>query len=245
MGEDIEDIVYKAKSGDKESKKFIIEYSDKYLEKILSYFCRNNRILSREDLKQDGVIAIIKAINTYNKDKNVRFSTYVYNLIQYTLMSQIKNKYTFIKIPEHKVSKVVAFKKEREDLKNMGYSDEVICCKMKMSLDKYKHMIKLINLSSVLSLNSELSKDKKTEFVENLMYEDANYRRIEDRLYLEFLKEEIKGKLTDLEKSILIKSILRNKSIKSISQEINMSPKKVSELKYSALKKIRIKQIQS
>lgn len=245
MEENIEDIVYKAKFGDVESQKFIIEYSDKYLEKILNYFCRNNRTLSREDLKQDGVIAIIKAINTYNKDKNVKFSTYVYNLIQYTLVSQIKNKYTFIKIPEHEVSKVVAFKKEREELKSRGYSDEAICCKMKMSLNKYKNMIKVINLNSVLSLNSELSKDEKTEFVQNLMYEDVNYSRIDDRLYLEFLQKEIKGRLTDLEKSILIKSILHNISIKSISQEINMPPKKVSELKYIALKKIRIKQIQS
>lgn len=243
MEENIEDIVYKAKCGDDESKKLIIEYSDKYLEKILNYFCRSNRTLPREDLKQDGVIGIIKAINTYNKDKNVKFSTYVYNSIQYTLVSQIKNKYTFIKIPEHKISKIVAFKKEREDLKNMGYSDEVICCKMKMSLNKYKNMIKLINLNNILSLNSELSKDEKTEFVENLMYEDINYARIDDRLYLEFLQKEIKGRLTALEKSILVKSILYNKSIKNISKEINMQPKKVSELKYVALKKIRIKQI--
>lgn len=243
MEENIEDIVYKAKCGDDEAKKFIIEYSDKYLEKILNYFCRNNRTLSREDLKQDGVIGIIKAINTYKKDKNVRFSTYVYNSIQYTLMSQIKNKYTFIKIPEHKVSKIVTFKKQREDLKNEGYSDEDICCKMKISLNKYNHMTKLINLNNVLSLNSELCKDEKTEFVENLMYEDLNYARIDDRLYLEFLQKKIKGKLTDLEKSILIKSILYNKSIKNISKEINISTKKVSELKYVALKKIRIKQM--
>lgn len=243
MEENIEDIVYNAKCGDDEAKKFIIEYSDKYLEKILNYFCRNNRTLSREDLKQDGVIGIIKAINTYKKDKNVRFSTYVYNSIQYTLMSQIKNKYTFIKIPEHKVSKIVTFKKQREDLKNEGYSDEDICCKMKISLNKYNHMTKLINLNNVLSLNSELCKDEKTEFVENLMYEDLNYARIDDRLYLEFLQKKIKGKLTDLEKSILIKSILYNKSIKNISKEINIPTKKVSELKYVALKKIRIKQM--
>lgn len=243
MEGNIEDVVYKAKCGDDESKKFIIEYSDKYLEKILNYFCRNNRNLPREDLKQDGVIGIIKAINTYNKDKNVRFSTYVYNLIQYTLVSQIKNKYTFIKIPEHKVSKIVAFKKEREVLKDMGYSDEAICCKMKISFNKYKHMIKLINLNNVVSLNSELAKDEKIEFVENLMYEDINYTRIDDRLYLEFLQKEIKGRLSTLEKNILIKSILYNQTIKNISEEINMTPKKVSELKYSALKKIRIKQM--
>lgn len=243
MEDNIEDIVYKAKCGDDEAKKFIIEYSDKYLQKILNYFCINNRTLSREDLKQDGVIGIIKAINTYNRDKNVRFSTYVYNLIQYTLMSQIKNKYSFIKIPEHKVSKIVAFKKQREDLKNRGYSDEAICYKMKVSFNKYNHMINLINLNNVLSLNSELSKDEKTEFVENLMYEDINYARVDDRLYLEFLQKKIKGRLTDLEKSILIKSILYNESIKNISMEINITPKKVSELKYVALKKIRIKQM--
>lgn len=243
MEDNVEDIVYKAKCGDDEAKEFIIDYSDKYLEKILNYFCINNRTLSREDLRQDGVIGIIKAINTYNKDKNVRFSTHVYNLIQYTLISQIKNKYSFIKIPEHKVSKIVAFKKQREDLKNRGYSDEAICCKMKVSSNKYNHMINLINLNNVLSLNSELSKDEKTEFVENLMYEDVNYARVDDRLYLEFLQEKVKGRLTDLEKSILVKSILYNESIKNISKEINITPKKVSELKYVALKKIRIKKM--
>lgn len=241
MNDSIEHIVYKAKCGDDEAKKLIIEYSTKYLNKILNYFYRNNRNLPKEDLKQDGIIGIIKAINTYNQDKNVKFSTHVYNTIQYTLISQIKNKYTFIKIPEHVVSKIVVFKKKREELQRDGYPEEVICSKMKMNFNEYKHMIQLVNLNNVLSLNLEVSKDEETEFLENLIYEDINYRRVDDRLYLEFLQNKIKVKLSDLEKSILIKSILYNRSIKNISKEINISPKKISEIKYVALKKIKIK----
>lgn len=243
MYESIENIVYKAKYGDNQSKKFIIEYSSKYLDKILNYFCINNRNLPREDLKQDGIIAIIKAINSYDENKNVRFSTHVYNIIKYTLISQIKSKYVFIKIPEHTVSKIVAFKRKREDLCNKGYSDEVICCKMNMNFNKYSHMLKLSNLNNIVSLNSEIFGDEKTEFLESLMYEDTNYRRIDNKLYIKFLQKEFEDKLSDLERSILIKSILYNKSVKVISKEINIPPKKISQLKYLALKKIQTKEM--
>lgn len=243
MDKNIENIVYKAKHGDNQSKMFIVEYSSKYLEKILNYFCANNRNLPREDLKQDGIIAIIKAINSYNENKNVKFSTHVYNTIKYTLISQIKNKYTFIKIPEHIVSKIVVFKRKREGLINKGYSDEAICCKMNMSFNKYKDMVKLSSLNNIVSLNSEVFNCEKTEFLENLIYEDMNYKKIDNRLYIKFLEKEFEDKLSNLERSILIKSILHNKSIKSISKETNMTPKKISQLKYIALKKIHIKEM--
>ncbi|MFL0251536.1 sigma-70 family RNA polymerase sigma factor [Clostridium neuense] len=243
MNENIEDIVYKAKCGDDEAKKFVIEYSSRYLDKILNYFCKNNKNLPREDLKQDGIIGIMKAINSYDNNKKVRFSTHVYNTIKYTLISQIKNKYTLIKIPEHVVSRIVTFKRKREKLRVIGYAEEDICCKMKMHPSKYNTMLRLVNLNNVVSLNSEVFKNEKTEFLENLIYEDINYIRVDNKLYLEFLQKKIESKLSDLEKHILIKSIVYNIPIKSISKEINIPSKKISELKYLALKKLHIKNI--
>lgn len=222
--------VRKAKQGNKEAKSLVIEECIKYVSKMVRNFCIKNKSLSKEDLMQDGIIGIMKAINSYNKEIKVKFSTYVYTIVKYTLISQIKNKYTFVKIPEHIVSHVVNFKiiKDNPNITNF-------------EINKYdvKEMLRLSNLNNILSLNSNVFTEENLEFFDNINYEDLNYKKVEDRLYLEIISRELNNGLSDLEKYIINKSIIENNTIRSISKEINISPKKLSEVKYLALKKLR------
>ncbi|URZ06743.1 RNA polymerase sigma-F factor [Clostridium felsineum] len=83
-------IIVQAKAGDNDAKTALINDNIKYVKKIANNFCLNNKGLSLEDLIQEGIIAIIKAINSYDLNKNVKFSTYVYKMINFILISEIK-----------------------------------------------------------------------------------------------------------------------------------------------------------
>jgi len=203
--------IVKAKEGNEDAKNYIIAYCMKYINKIVNYFCMNNKSLVREDLQQDAIISVFKAINSFDINKNIKFSTYAYSIIQCTLISKIKNKYTFIRIPEHVVSKIVKFNKD--DLKNN------------------KEMKRLSSLNNVLSLNNEFLEED-SFFINNLKYEEKEFINLE-------WEDTFQKILTPLEEKVIKKYFIENKSIEMIGKELNKRKCKVSSIKCYALKKLR------
>ncbi|URZ15414.1 sigma-70 family RNA polymerase sigma factor [Clostridium felsineum] len=98
--EKLKEVIEKAKAGDKKAKNIIINDNMKYIKIIANKFRLKNRNLSLDDLIQDGVIAVIKAINSYDINKYVKFNTYVYNFVTLSIISNIKKKYMTVKLPQ-------------------------------------------------------------------------------------------------------------------------------------------------
>ncbi|URZ05883.1 sigma-70 family RNA polymerase sigma factor [Clostridium felsineum] len=98
--EKLKEVIEKAKAGDKKAKNIIINDNMKYIKIIANKFRLKNRNLSLDDLIQDGVIAVIKAINSYDINKDVKFNTYVYNFVTLSIISNIKKKYMTVKLPQ-------------------------------------------------------------------------------------------------------------------------------------------------
>lgn len=208
---EIKNFIKQAKKGDEEAEKFVIDYSMKFVNKIVRILCLKNKNLSKEDLVQDGIIAVIKAIKCYDANKNIKFSTYAYSYIQFTLISKIKNRYSFIKIPEHMVSKIVKFNK----------------CKSNHN----KEIGRLSNLNNVLSLNNEFLEED-SFFINNLKYEEKEFINLE-------WEDTFQKILTKLEEKVIKKYFIENKSIEMIGKELNINKCKVSSIKCYALKKLR------
>ncbi|MGL4307333.1 sigma-70 family RNA polymerase sigma factor [Cetobacterium sp. SF1] len=82
-------IVKKAQSGDQEA---IAEIFEKYKKFILlrnkSYFLNG---ADREDLLQEGMIGLLKAIRAYDEDKNTSFNTFASLCIKRQIITAIKN----------------------------------------------------------------------------------------------------------------------------------------------------------
>lgn len=82
-------IIKKAQSGDPEA---IAEIFEKYKKFILlrnkSYFLNG---ADREDLLQEGMIGLLKAIRAYDEDKNTSFNTFASLCIKRQIITAIKN----------------------------------------------------------------------------------------------------------------------------------------------------------
>lgn len=81
--------------------------------------------------------------------------------------------------------------------------------------------------------------DGKISLEDMLACEDINYKNIEDRIDLKSILLRSKNELSNIEKYILKKIIIEDKSVKSVSEKTKMSAKKISNIKYNALKKIQ------
>lgn len=82
-------VVKRAQGGDQEA---IVEIFEKYKKFILlrnkSYFLNG---ADREDLLQEGMIGLLKAIRAYDEDKNTSFNTFASLCIKRQIITAIKN----------------------------------------------------------------------------------------------------------------------------------------------------------
>ena len=76
--------------------------------KIANRFKNNPYGIDIEDIMQIGSLGMIRAFDTYQKDKEIKFSTYVYNCISWSIrrefsnLKRIKQQYTFTSL-DHEI----------------------------------------------------------------------------------------------------------------------------------------------
>lgn len=123
------------------------------VEKIANKLYIKNDQYSYDDLYQEGVFGLIKAINKFDPSVGCRFSTYSYYWIYSYIMRYCENNLGKIRIPTHLREKI---RKQKDN---------------KSELDKLKSKV-----PTVLSLNSlvgeSLSLDNVVTYTENISFDD-------------------------------------------------------------------------
>jgi RNA polymerase primary sigma factor len=104
-------------SGDAQAREKMINSNLRLAVKMAKDF--TNRDVEFDDLLQESIMGLIKAVDRYEWRKGYRFSTYAFWWIRVTLQSHIANLSGFIKMPKN--SRLIIFKM-REFIKN--YEEE-------------------------------------------------------------------------------------------------------------------------
>lgn len=78
--------IQRLKEGDKEAKKKLVEHNLRLVAHIIKKYYAN--INDQDDLVSIGTVGLIKAVNTYNPDKNIKLSSYASRCIEKTIPSQ-------------------------------------------------------------------------------------------------------------------------------------------------------------
>lgn len=173
-----------------------------------------------EDLKQEGLIALLAAYKTYNPDKNVSFSTYAQTCVYNAMVSYLR-----------KLDPLPA--NVRKDIRTIE--------KIKQKTDK-KYTIKQ------LSDLSKLSEDRIEKILiwnslyHNMEEYDNNYTNSNSKTPEELIiqKENINQIKTIIssfqprEQRILIGKTIHKKPLRTIAAEENLTPARVSQI-YSKL----------
>lgn len=79
----------KLKSGDEEAKNVLIERNLRLVAHVCKKYSSTN--VEQEDLISIGTIGLIKGINSFNLDKNIRLATYVAKCIENEILMYLRS----------------------------------------------------------------------------------------------------------------------------------------------------------
>jgi RNA polymerase primary sigma factor len=137
------DLAKAAQKGNKEARQKLIESNFRLVISIAKVY--NNVNVNKNDLIQEGIIGLIKAVDKFDPDLGYRFSTYAYNWIKQSTLQYINETYSGIKVPTHSRllnAKIVKKAKEIEEETGKMPSIKTLSEAMGMSAKKIKYTLK-------------------------------------------------------------------------------------------------------
>lgn len=181
------ELVYLCNENNEEAATILVNKYKNCILTILKEYLHEYNIVGLElaDLYQEGLIGLLHAINSFNKDKDVTFYTYANACIKSSIMSALRqtfrlknrilnNSYSLDKLIEDSNSNMYDFFKDYNNdpnnlLINNEEKDELINT-IKNKLSKSEKIIFELKLKGLS--NNEISSliDKNKKYIENTMY---------------------------------------------------------------------------
>ncbi|MGX7576452.1 sigma-70 family RNA polymerase sigma factor [Candidatus Vidania fulgoroideorum] len=204
-----------------------------------------NKGLEFNDLIQEGILGLYKAIDKFEYKKGFKFSTYSTWWIKQSISRSISDHSRIIRIPVHmndllfKIKKIsnIYFNKKKKDIKNSYISKKFF-----VEENKIKN---LIDVSKNVSSMENNIYDKEKCYLKEII-EDKNENFFEKKIHDNFCKKNIKkilGMLNEREKKIICRrfGIFNNKrqTLEEIGKKMGITRERVRQIESIAIKKLR------
>ena len=230
-----EELLRKVKNGDNEARE---EFINGNLRLVLSVIQRfQNRGENADDLFQIGCVGLIKALDNFDLNQNVQFSTYAVPMIIGEIRRYLRDNNPI------RVSRSVrdlAYKslqaKERLT-KETGKEPTIEQISKVLEIDKEEIAFSLDAIQDPVSLQEPIYKDGS----ENLYIEDqVRDNKIIDEKWAENLTiAQALAKLNKREKDIIARRFFDGRTQMEVAEEIGISQAQVSRLEKDAINRIR------
>ena len=198
------DLFLKYKNGDEKAREKIINSNYKLVKTIASKYV--SRYISYDDLFQEGVIGLMKAVSNFDVSRNFKFSTYAIWWIRQVITRYVQNNKSTIRKPAYISEKLSKFKKAEKKLFNTyGRKPTVseLSCELGVSQDEVLEMMEMRDSDSIISLNT--------------IIDDENNKEVGDFIKDEYiLEDEVIKNLSESE----IKNIIDKIDLKKREKEI-------------------------
>ncbi len=228
-----------AKGGSKEALDKLISHNYKLILKLAKKY--KSDIYSEEDLFQDGIIGMIRALENYDETKS-SFTTHAFNWIRAEMLANItKNTtdfhYDFSFYYKLKKYKKLASDNEKDELSDDELAENNLTRKDVDIINKYGHKecYSLESLSECIeaSIDNNDRTLRSDVSVENIVINNELKKH---------LNEEIENRLKPLEKYIILNNFGINchkKKLSELANELKVSRQYVSKIKLNAMGKLR------
>ena len=193
-----------------------------------------------EDLCSYGVFGLIDAIDKFDKEKDVKFETYASLRIRGAILDQIRKLDWIPRTVRQRQRQLDTAMRELENELGRPASDEEIAKRVGISEDELTDWQNQCKVSNFVSLNEYL------ETGADISNESAGASRHFDSPENSFLKDELKEKLiealdvlTEKEKNVVVLYYYEELTLKEISNVLEVSESRVSQLHTKALNKMK------
>jgi len=219
----------------------IVEYSPlvKTVAGRLSMYLGYN--VEYDDLVSYGVFGLIDAIDKFDMLKDVKFETYASLRIRGAILDQIRKMDWIPRTIRQRQRKIDTVIKEIEAETGKSASDEEIAKKLGISDEEYCDWQSQMKITGVVSLNefieqgSDISRDSSQHTAARF---DSPEENIEKQELAKVLGEAL-DLLTEKEKKVILLYYYEEFTLKEISNVLEVSESRISQLHTRALQKMR------
>lgn len=194
-----------------------------------------------EDIINEGVIVLMKALDKYDASKNARFETYVSRRIR-GMIIDIARKQDWVPRTVRKSSKEIQEKRMELYVQNgVMPSDIQVAEAVGMTVEKLQEIMGKMNLFSVLSLDMVMEESQEKQRVSGLLNQETPSQPEEQYLENEFrqiLKEAICS-LKEKEQIVISLYYVEELNMKEIAAVMEISEPRVSQIHAKAIGKLR------
>lgn len=217
----------------------IIEYAPlvKLVAGRLSMYLGYN--VEYDDLVSYGVFGLIDAIDKFDPTKEVKFETYASLRIRGTILDQIRKMDWIPRTVRQKQKRIDEAIKQIEMRTGKNAQDDEIAKELGVSDDELLNWQSQLKITNVVSLNEYL--EQGTEPVMDAR-KNSHFAQPEDRVQETELKKvlgEAMDMLTEKERKVILLYYYEDLTLKEISNILEVSESRVSQLHTKALTKMR------
>ena len=200
--------------------------------------------VSRDDIRSAALMGLMDAANRFDPRRGVLFKTFAERRIRGSVFDEVRRMDWFSRTLREKQSRLA---RVTEDLgKRLGRApeDEELAVELDMSLDDFHELQFQVSQLGYVSLHESMdeSDDQGKTFIDNL--EDKAQASVQERMEANELTRELAGYLEQLsEKERLVIALLYYEELsqKEISEVLELSEGRISQLHSQALGKLKMK----
>ena len=223
--------------------KIILEYAPlvKLVAGRLSMYLGYN--VEYDDLVSYGIFGLIDAIDKYDYAKEVKFETYASLRIRGAILDQIRKMDWIPRTIRQKQKRIDAVCKDIETRLGRSATDEEIASELGISDDEYLEWQSQMKITNVVSLNEYMEQGAEVP-AEGNQFTTSRFDSPEENIEKEELKkvlEESLEQLTEKEKKVILLYYYEDLTLKEISNVLEVSESRISQLHTRALQKMKTK----
>ncbi len=196
-----------------------------------------------EDIVSEGFYAMIKAFDTFDAEKNVKFETYVSIRVRGAIIDYLR-KQDWMPRRVKKNEKLID-KAHSELFTILGNhpTEEQIAQHMGITIEEYRKISVEVQRSNVVSLNEMIYETEQSSTGEEIFSDNNSFnpeKCLEKKELYDIMYTAVQ-ELSDREKTIISLYYNKNLKIKEIAYVLNISEARVSQISTNALRKLRCK----
>ena len=190
-----------------------------------------------EDLLQVASVALVKAIERFDPERGIKFSSFAAPSIAGEIKNYFRDKTRFMHISRRDSEQLLALTDARDALqKQMGaYTTDDLAEKMGVSQERVLELLEMQRAGSISSLESLLGDGDSSTVAEVVGEDDKGFQEIENR---EYLRKAI-AKLDDTERKIIHERYWKGRSQKQVAELLGVSQMHISRSEKKILAKLR------